>query len=253
MKLTEVRRISKPELRLIEVLRQYDLDRIVDALDEGVESTSITSSELLRAMRFALKPNVFFSLPVLQDEGVITAEEFSLLDDAIKSSRNILVLGGASSGRTSCLQSLLQHGAVVYDSSTLMVLESAPELAHRFLNMSIQNVKCHNTSLLSASDLLMLLGSLPNTLAYMGLGDIRSERDNLLLHYVMTRNIPIMGVLDGVSLENLQTYLKSVISKQSFARDELWDTFTEGMLVVVCSSRPSFRYKVYKVEDIFGV
>lgn len=245
-KRTEVRRISKSELRLLDVIRNYDMERLVDALDEGVESVSIDNSEILRAIRFALKPNVFHSLPVLKEEGIISGEGLKLVEEAIADYRNIMIVGGLDSGRTSCLQSLLQQASLVHSTVTT-VLESAPELSYRFSSSSADNIRCYNTSLLSATDMFNVLSMTQN---YIAMGDVKSGRDSILMDFVLSLRLPFLGVIETPEKENLPSFLSSIVKRHGSYAETLVSDFVEGSLIIECVSEPTFQYKVYQWSDI---
>jgi type IV secretion system protein VirB11 len=83
---------------------------------------------IVKAPTFAIrKPAVaVFTLAQYADAGIMTAEQADLLRDAVAGRRNILVVGGTSTGKTTLVNALLAEVAETADR--IILIEDIPEL-----------------------------------------------------------------------------------------------------------------------------
>ena len=72
------------------------------------------------------RPSRIYTLPDYVADGIATAEQANLLQDAVAAKRNIIVAGGTGSGKTTLLNALLAEAQ--FQQSRVLVLEDTAEL-----------------------------------------------------------------------------------------------------------------------------
>jgi len=72
------------------------------------------------------RPAIIWSLPDYVDQGVITADQRDVLGSAAEARRNILICGGAGSGKTTLANAILAEPAFAEDR--VILIEDTPEL-----------------------------------------------------------------------------------------------------------------------------
>ncbi|MEX3581721.1 MAG: P-type conjugative transfer ATPase TrbB [Burkholderia sp.] len=76
------------------------------------------------------KARVIYTLENYERDGIITAEQRELLEDAIEKRLNILVVGGTGSGKTTLLNALLHRIGVVDPDCRVGIIEDTLELQY---------------------------------------------------------------------------------------------------------------------------
>jgi P-type conjugative transfer ATPase TrbB len=107
---------------------------------------------VVSAPTFAIRKRAvaIFTLQQYVENGIMTAGQCSQLEDAIRTHRNILVIGGTGSGKTTLVNAII-HGMVENDpSERLVIIEDTGEIqcaAHNFIQF-------HSTAEISMTALL---------------------------------------------------------------------------------------------------
>lgn len=74
------------------------------------------------------KPRRIFSLEEYMDQGALSQSHYDLIIQLIKEKKNIVVIGGTGSGKTTFLNAILKKLAELSEKERIIILEDLPEL-----------------------------------------------------------------------------------------------------------------------------
>lgn len=195
---------------------------------------------------FRKKASAVFSLAQYIESGRASKEDVSILQDAIRSRKNILVVGGTGTGKTTFVNAILNEMKLLTPQHRLIILEDTAELQCTANN----NVSMRTTSDVSLQDLLKLtMRKRPDRII---VGEVRGKE---ALDMLMAWNTGHPGGVCTVHANDAQAGLLRIEQLVSLiSENPMRDLIAEAIdLVVFLIRDPNIGPKVAELVAVEGV
>jgi len=187
-----------------------------------------------------------FSLAQYVSEGVMTSSQHDALNIAIEAHRNILVIGGTGSGKTTLVNAIIAEMVNVNPDERVIIIEDTGEIQCKAKNF-VQYHTSHDTSMTVL--LRTILRMRPDRVF---VGEVRGPEALDLLDAWNTGHPGGAATLHANNAMSGLTRLHSLITRNEFAPSHIEPLIAEAVNVVVYIERTASGRCVKEVMEIKG-
>ena len=193
------------------------------------------------------KPAVaVFPLDSYVELGIMTQAQCDAIKKAVREHKNILVVGGTGSGKTTLINAIIQAMVDSDPDERVFIIEDTGEIQCAAINC----VQYHTTLEVSMTDLLKTtLRMLPDRII---VGEVRGAEALDLLDAWNTGHSGGAGTLHANSTDSALQRLKSLITRNKHAPTDIEPLIAEAVDVVVHISRTPEGRRVEGILEILG-
>jgi type IV secretion system protein VirB11 len=187
-----------------------------------------------------------FTLDQYVEAGIMTPEQAHAIRAAVKAHRNILVIGGTSSGKTTLVNAVIYEMVQLDPSERLCIIEDTGEIQCAALN----KVQYHTTLEVTMTMLLKtILRMRPDRIL---VGEVRGAEALDLLDAWNTGHEGGAATLHANDEHAALTRLKSLITRNESAPDDIEPLIGEAVHVIVHIVRTEAGRRVQGIIEIQG-
>jgi len=204
---------------------------------------------VVRAATFAIRKKAIsvYTLDEYVEQGIMTAEQCAAIKRAVRDHKNILVVGGTGSGKTTLINAVIAEMVKAFSDERVFIIEDTGEIqctAHNF-------VQYHTTIDVTMTDLLKTsLRMRPDRIL---VGEVRGAEALDLLDAWNTGHPGGAATLHANSAPEGLTRLKSLVSRNKSAPAEIEPLIGEAVHVVVSIARtPEKGRRIQEVLRVSG-
>jgi type IV secretion system protein VirB11 len=203
---------------------------------------------VVRAATFAIRKKAvaIFTLDQYVEAGIMTAAQCSSIKKAVREHRNILVIGGTGTGKTTLVNAIIDDMVVGFPSERVFIIEDTGEIQCSAANF----VQYHTTIEVSMTHLLKTtLRMRPDRIL---VGEVRGEEALDLLDAWNTGHPGGAATLHANSAAEGLTRLKSLVSRNKSAPAEIEPLIGEAVHVVISIARTPEGRSIQEILEITG-
>ena len=187
-----------------------------------------------------------FPLDLYVEQGIMTQAQCDAIKQAVRDHKNILVVGGTGSGKTTLINAIIQAMVDCDPNERVFIIEDTGEIQCSAINC----VQYHTTLEVSMTDLLKTtLRMLPDRII---VGEVRGAEALDLLDAWNTGHDGGAGTLHANSPQAALQRLKSLITRNKFAPTDIEPLIAEAVHVVVHIGRTPEGRRVEGILEIQG-
>ncbi|WP_088577948.1 P-type conjugative transfer ATPase TrbB [Xylella fastidiosa] len=192
------------------------------------------------------KAIAIFTLEQYVEAGIMTLEQAQVIRAAVKAHRNILVIGGTGSGKTTLINAIIYEMVQIDPSERICIIEDTGEIQCAALN----KVQYHTTLEITMTMLLKtILRMRPDRIL---VGEVRGPEALDLLDAWNTGHEGGAATLHANDEHSALTRLKSLISRNESAPDVIEPLIGEAVHVIVHIARTDVGRRVQGIIEIQG-
>lgn len=203
---------------------------------------------VVRGPTFAIrkKPTEIFTLDQYVTNDIMTHAQREAIIDAVASHRNILVIGGTGSGKTTLVNAIIHQMVINDHTERVFIIEDTGEI-----QCSAENhVQYHTSVDVTMTQLLKTtLRMRPDRIL---VGEVRGEEALDLLDAWNTGHPGGAATLHANSAQEGLTRLKSLVSRNKSAPSEIEPLIGEAVHVVVHIARTPEGRRVQEILEVSG-
>lgn len=203
---------------------------------------------VVRAATFAIRKKAvaIFRLDQYVEAGIMTAAQCASIKKAVREHRNILVIGGTGTGKTTLVNAIIDDMVVGFPSERVFIIEDTGEIQCSAANF----VQYHTTIEVSMTHLLKTtLRMRPDRIL---VGEVRGEEALDLLDAWNTGHPGGAATLHANSAAEGLTRLKSLVSRNKSAPAEIEPLIGEAVHVVISIARIPEGRRIQEILEITG-
>lgn len=200
------------------------------------------------APTFAIRKKAvsIFTLSQYVENGIMTQHQYSVIDEAVKNHRNILVIGGTGSGKTTLVNAIINQIVSHYPDERIFIIEDTGEIQCSAYNY----VQYHTTTSVSMTQLLKTtLRMRPDRIL---VGEVRGGEALDLLDAWNTGHEGGVATLHANDSNSGLTRLKSLITRNPSAPNDIEQLIGEAVHLIVHISRTTEGRCVQSILKING-
>jgi len=204
---------------------------------------------VVTAPTFAIRKKAIkiFTLEQYVETGVLTPKHCKVIKDAVRDHRNILVIGGTGSGKTTLINAIISEMVVHDPDERIVILEDTGEIQCAAQN----SVQYHTTLDVSMTQLLKTtLRMRPDRIL---VGEVRGAEALDLLDAWNTGHEGGAATLHANDALSGLTRLESLISRNPSAPKEIMPLIAEAVDMVVHISRSAGGREIKQIIEIQGL
>lgn len=187
-----------------------------------------------------------FPLDSYVEQGIMTQTQCDAIKKAVRDHKNILVVGGTGSGKTTLINAVIQEMVDNDPNERVFIIEDTGEIQCSAINC----VQYHTTLEVSMTDLLKTtLRMLPDRII---VGEVRGSEALDLLDSWNTGHDGGAGTLHANSAESALQRLKSLVTRNKHAPTDIEPLIAEAVHVIVQINRKSEVRRVEAILEIVG-
>ena len=187
-----------------------------------------------------------FPLDSYVEQGIMTQTQCDAIKKAVRDHKNILVVGGTGSGKTTLINAVIQEMVDNDPNERVFIIEDTGEIQCSAINC----VQYHTTLEVSMTDLLKTtLRMLPDRII---VGEVRGSEALDLLDSWNTGHDGGAGTLHANTAESALQRLKSLITRNKLAPTDIEPLIAEAVHVIVQINRKSEVRRVEAILEIVG-
>ena len=187
-----------------------------------------------------------FPLDSYVEQGIMTQAQCDAIKKAVREHKNILVIGGTGSGKTTLINAVIQEMVDNDPNERVFIIEDTGEIQCSAINC----VQYHTTLEVSMTDLLKTtLRMLPDRII---VGEVRGSEALDLLDSWNTGHDGGAGTLHANSAESALQRLKSLVTRNKHAPTDIEPLIAEAVHVIVQINRKSEVRRVEAILEIVG-
>ncbi len=203
---------------------------------------------IVQGPTFAIRKKAIavFTLQQYVDDGIMTAQYGAVISAAVRAHRNILVVGGTGSGKTTLVNAIIDEMVTSNPAERICIIEDTAEI-----QCAAENFVQYHTSLeVSMTALLKtILRMRPDRIL---VGEVRGAEALDLLDAWNTGHEGGAGTLHANSSHAGLTRLKSLISRNESAPADIEPLIGEAVHLVVHIARTPEGRRVQEILEISG-
>lgn len=203
---------------------------------------------VVRAATFAIRKKAvaIFTLDQYVEASIMTAAQCASIKKAVREHRNILVIGGTGTGKTTLVNAIIDDMVVGFPSERVFIIEDTGEIQCSAANF----VQYHTTIEVSMTHLLKTtLRMRPDRIL---VGEVRGEEALDLLDAWNTGHPGGAATLHANSAAEGLTRLKSLVSRNKSAPAEIEPLIGEAVHVVISIARIPEGRRIQEILEISG-
>ena len=187
-----------------------------------------------------------FPLDSYVEQEIMTQAQCDAIKKAVRDHKNILVIGGTGSGKTTLINAVIQEMVDNDPNERVFIIEDTGEIQCSAVNC----VQYHTTLEVSMTDLLKTtLRMLPDRII---VGEVRGSEALDLLDSWNTGHDGGAGTLHANSAESALQRLKSLVTRNKHAPTDIEPLIAEAVHVIVQINRKSEVRRVEAILEIVG-
>ncbi|MDA7024843.1 MULTISPECIES: P-type conjugative transfer ATPase TrbB [Pseudomonas] len=187
-----------------------------------------------------------FPLDSYVEQEIMTQAQCDAIKKAVREHKNILVIGGTGSGKTTLINAVIQEMVDNDPNERVFIIEDTGEIQCSAVNC----VQYHTTLEVSMTDLLKTtLRMLPDRII---VGEVRGAEALDLLDSWNTGHDGGAGTLHANTAESALQRLKSLITRNKLAPTDIEPLIAEAVHVIVQINRKSEVRRVEAILEIVG-
>ncbi len=200
------------------------------------------------APTFAIRKKAvaIFTLAQYVERGIMTAQQRDSLIAAVRAHRNILVIGGTGSGKTTLVNAIINEMVLQDPTERVFIIEDTGEI-----QCSAENHVQYHTSI-DVSMTMLLKTTLRMRPDRILVGEVRGEEALDLLDAWNTGHPGGAATLHANSAQEGLTRLKSLVSRNKSAPSEIEPLIGEAVHVVVHIARTAEGRRVQEILEVSG-
>ncbi|WP_238389088.1 P-type conjugative transfer ATPase TrbB [Yersinia pestis] len=187
-----------------------------------------------------------FTLTQYVESNVMTAHQSEVIRNAIRDHRNILVIGGTGSGKTTLVNAIINEMVVFDPSERVFIIEDTGEIQCAAENC----VQYHST--LEVTMTMLLKTTLRMRPDRILVGEVRGAEALDLLDAWNTGHEGGAATLHANNALSGLTRLKSLISRNSSAPAEIEPLIAEAVHIIIHISRTPEGRRIQEVVEVSG-
>lgn len=185
-----------------------------------------------------------FTLEQYVSEGIMTAVQYDALKTAVKNHRNILVIGGTGSGKTTLVNAVINEMVLCNPTERVVIIEDRCEIQCAATNF----VPYHTSLDVSMTDLLKVILSMrPDRIL---VGEVRGAEALDLLDAWNTGHEGGAATLHANNAASGLTRLKSLISRNKSAPSDIESLIAEAVHVVVHIAKTPKGRRIQEILEV---
>lgn len=192
------------------------------------------------------KASAVFTLDEYVSAGIMTEDHRSAISRAVAGHRNILVIGGTGSGKTTLVNAIIHQMVIEDPTERVFIIEDTGEV-----QCSAENHVQYHTSI-DVSMTMLLKTTLRMRPDRILVGEVRGEEALDLLDAWNTGHPGGAATLHANSAQEGLTRLKSLVSRNKSAPSEIEPLIGEAVHVVVHIARTADGRRVQEVLEVSG-
>ena len=187
-----------------------------------------------------------FSLENYVENSIMTQKQYETIVSAVGSHKNILVIGGTGSGKTTLVNAVIQKMVDLNPAERPVIIEDTGEIQCTAKNY----VQFHTTSSVSMTDLLKTtLRMRPDRIL---VGEVRGPEALDLLMAWNTGHPGGAATLHANDAKSGLDRLATLITMSDHAPDQIEKLISEVVDVVICISRTADGRKIKEIISVEG-
>ena len=192
------------------------------------------------------KSTSIFTLEQYVNQKIMTSNQCEKIKEYISNHKNILVVGGTGSGKTTLLNALIDSMVKINPTERIIIIEDTGELQCAAQN----SIQYHTTIDVSMTKLLKTtLRMRPDRII---VGEVRGEEALDLLDAWNTGHDGGLGTLHSTTARSGLTRLKSLITRNKSAPNNIEPIIAETVHVIVNIVRTEIGRRVNEIIEIVG-
>jgi len=203
---------------------------------------------VVRAPTFAIRKKAvaIHTLDEYVEAEIMTADQCSVIKRAVQQHRNILIIGGTGSGKTTLVNAVINEIVVQFPAERVFIIEDIGEIQCAAANF----VQYHTTLGVTMTELLRTtLRMRPDRIL---VGEVRGEEALDLLDAWNTGHPGGAATLHADSAVEGLTRLKSLVSRNRSAPSEIEPLIGKAVHVVVFIARTPKGRRIQEILEISG-
>lgn len=229
-----------------EITRHKTLLETTLPLDGARFTAQIEPTVLAPTFNIRTKASCIFPLQSYVEQHIMTSEQCNLLEDIIKAHRNILVIGGTVSGKTTLVNAIIDGMVQHDDSERIVIIEDTGEIQCRAENA----VQFHASIDISMTQLIKTtLRMRPDRIL---VGEVRGAEALDLLDAWNTGHEGGAATLHANDALSGLTRLKSLVSRNPAAPKDIEPLIAEVVHCVVHIERAPGGRKISDIIEVKG-
>jgi ABC-type molybdenum transport system ATPase subunit/photorepair protein PhrA len=176
-KKTEVLRLTKSEVNVINLIREVGVEKLYTELD----NITTSDSNCLKSFKDALLNKPCFTIEQLIEKGVLTQKDATRLLQAYTNKENILIAGETGSGKTTLLNAMIKEDT--NDKTYTLLLEESKDID---LNRVAKRTNIESVTTEAQDSNLVLSHILAKTVDRLILADVTSLNTTINLLMALT-------------------------------------------------------------------
>jgi type IV secretion system protein VirB11 len=203
---------------------------------------------IVSAPTFAIRKKAIkiFTLEQYVETGVLSPRHCDVIKDAVRNHRNILVIGGTGSGKTTLINAIINEMVIQDPDERIVILEDAGEIQCAAQNF----VQYHTTLDVNMTQLLKTtLRMRPDRIL---VGEVRGPEALDLLDAWNTGHEGGAATLHANDALSGLTRLQSLISRNPSAPKEIMPLIAEAVDMVVHITRTTHGRKIQQIIEVQG-
>ncbi|MCK9709836.1 P-type conjugative transfer ATPase TrbB [Pseudomonas syringae] len=187
-----------------------------------------------------------FPLDAYVDQGIMSLAQCNTIKKAVREHKNILVVGGTGSGKTTLINAIIQAMVDCDPNERVFIIEDTGEIQCVAENC----VQYHTTAEVSMTDLLKTtLRMLPDRII---VGEVRGAEALDLLDSWNTGHDGGAGTLHANTVDSALSRLRSLVTRNKDAPSDIEPLIAEAVNVIVHIRRTPEGRKVEGIIEILG-
>lgn len=203
---------------------------------------------VVRGATFAIRKKAvaIFTLDEYVAGGIMTPEQCASIKNAIRAHRNILVIGGTGSGKTTLVNAVINEMVSEFPSERVFIIEDTGEIQCAASNF----VQYHTT--IDVTMTMLLKTTLRMRPDRILVGEVRGEEALDLLDAWNTGHPGGAATLHANSAAEGLTRLKSLVSRNKSAPAEIEPLIGEAVHVVISIARTPEGRRIQEILEVSG-
>ena len=203
---------------------------------------------VVRAPTFAIrkKATAIFTLEEYRLMGILSSEQLQQIIRAVVEHRNILVVGGTGSGKTTFVNAIIHQMVIEDPTERVFIIEDTGEIQCAAAN----HVQYHTS--IDVSMTMLLKTTLRMRPDRILVGEVRGEEALDLLDAWNTGHPGGAATLHANSAEEGLTRLKSLVSRNKSAPAEIEPLIGEAVHLVIHIARTPEGRCIQEILEVFG-
>lgn len=192
------------------------------------------------------KPHTIFTLEQYVESGILTTTQRDFLIQAVKEHKNILVIGGTGSGKTTFVNAVIDQMVKNDPLERIFIIEDTGEI-----QCSAENFVQYHTTL-NVTMTMLLKTTLRMRPDRILVGEVRGEEALDLLDAWNTGHSGGVATLHANSAVEGLTRLKSLVTRNKFAPTDIETLIGQAVHVIVHIARTKGGRKIKEILEVFG-